>query len=308
MKNLSAIEMKLVLLKWSQKIGGVQEAASPKKFTYDSSLAMNIYSLHRMRRKEPSIAHYKTDKANQVSIFSGFGEGGFGGTGGENYVGIPERVLSIALEPHQNSRDYEKVVVKLASRLFISQDGLNGRLEQIYKTIESSGAQDKPAELFKYLGAQLDAKLFLNVDEKVIANQCEAKFCYHLLTALQEDLEEMTLRPASFVMADKTNYLAQMQEKEKTIQQLAQQVSTLSQAAPEGGLDERISQMQSDYQIIFAKMTEQIAETTEQFNMLQDSMKGLIDDLDMSLREKMDENKRLKEENARLQMQFDQQG
>jgi hypothetical protein len=295
--------MKLVLLKWNQKIGGVQEAAAPKKFTYEANLAMNIYSLHRMRRKEPSIAHYKTDKVNQVSIFSGFGEGGFGGTGGENYVGIPERVLSLSLDMNQNSRDYERVAVKLASRLFINQDGLQDRVNAILSVMEKSGKEKDSKALCKFLDAELDSRLMLATDDILLANRCEAQFCYHWIANLQEDLEEMTIRPASFAMADKTDYLQKLQEKEQIIQQLAQQVTALSQGPQESqSADERLQQLQEDYQSIFLKLTEQVAESTEQFNNLQESIKGLIDDLNVSLREKMEEVRRLKEENATLKM------
>jgi hypothetical protein len=295
--------MKLVLLKWNQKIGGVQEAAAPKKFTYDANLAMNIYSLHRMRRKEPSIAHYKTDKANQVSIFSGFGEGGYGGTGGENYVGIPERVLSVTLDLNQNSRDYERIAVKIASRLFIHQEGLQDRLNAILSVIEKSGKEKDSKTLFKFLDSELDARLMFAPEDISLANRYEAQFCYHWITNLQEDLEEMTIRPASFAMADKTDYLQKLQEKEQIIQQLAQQVTSLSQGPREDqSADERLQQLQEDYQSIFLKLTEQVAESTEQFNNLQESMKGLIDDLNVSLREKMDEVRKLKDENATLRM------
>lgn len=299
--------MKLVVLKWSQKVGGIQEFAAPKNFQYDASLCMNIYSLHRMRRKEPSLAHYKTERVNQVSIFSGFGEGGYGGTGGENYVGIPERVLSLSLEPKQNAKDYEKIALKIASRLFIDQENLARRLEATYNFIQRTGKQDDPKSLLRLINTQLDSALLLLEGQKVNANHCEAQFCFHWITTLQEDLEEMTLRPASFAIADKSSYLEKLQEKEQLIKTLAQQVASLSQSSQgKIAVDERIAQMQSDYQIIFTKMTEQIAATTEEFNMLQESMKGLVDDLNVSLRDKMEEAKKLKAENVELRMKLGQ--
>ncbi len=299
------ISMKLIVLKWSQKVGGIQEFAAPKNFQYDASLCMNIYSLHRMRRKEPSLAHYKTERVNQVSIFSGFGEGGYGGTGGENYVGIPERVLSLSLEPKQNAKDYERIAVKIASRLFIDQENLARRLEATYNFIQKTGKQDEPKALLRLVDTQLDSALLLSESQKAIANRCEAQFCFHWITTLQEDLEEMTLRPASFAMADKSSYLEKLQEKEQIIKVLAQQVAALSQSAQgKMAVDGRIAQMQSDYQVIFTKMTEQIAATTEEFNMLQESMKGLVDDLNVSLRDKMEEAKRLKAENMELRMKL----
>ncbi len=299
--------MKLVVLKWSQKVGGIQEFAAPKNHQYDASLCMNIYSLHRMRKKEPSIAHYKTEKVNQVSIFSGFGEGGYGGTGGENYVGIPERVLSLTLEPKQNAKDYERIALKIASRLFIDQESLAVRLEGVYKFIQKSGREDDPKALMKLLDTQLDSALYLTESQKVIANRCEAQFCFHWITTLQEDLEEMTIRPASFAMADKSSYLEKLKEKEEMIKALAQQVASLSQSAQgKATADERMAQMQSDYQEIFSKMTMQIAATTEEFNTLQDSMKGLVDDLNVALREKMEEAKKLKLEIMELRNKIGQ--
>ncbi len=299
--------MKLVILKWSQKVGGIQEFAVPKHHQYDASLCMNIYSLHRMRKKEPSLALYKTEKINQVSIFSGFGEGGYGGTGGENYVGIPERVLSLTLEPKQNAKDYERIAVKIASRLFIDQENLANRLDVIYNFLQKLVKQDDSKALLKHIDAQLDAALKLTEPQRIMAYHCEAQFCFFWITTLQEDLEEMTIHPASFAMAEKSNYLEKLKEKEDMIKTLAQQVAALSQSTPgKSSADERIAQMQSDYQVIFTKMTEQIAATTEEFNMLQDSMKGLVDDLNVSLRAKMDEAKKLKAENAELRMKLGQ--
>ncbi len=297
--------MKFVLLKWSQRVGGIQEFAAPKHHQYDASLCMNIYSLHRMRKKEPSLALYKTEKVNQVSIFSGFGEGGYGGTGGENYVGIPERVLSLTLEPKQNAKDYERIAVKIASRLFIDQENLANRLDAIYNFIQKSGKQDDPKALLKHIDTQLDSALRLTDLQRTLAYRCEAQFCFFWITTLQEDLEEMTIHPASFAMADKSNYLEKLKEKEDMIKALAQQVASMSQSAQgKESADQRIAQMQSDYQEIFSKMTMQIAATTEEFNMLQDSMKGLVDDLNVSLRGKMEEAKKLKAENAELKMKL----
>ncbi len=299
--------MKFVVLKWSQKVGGIQEFAFPKHHQYDASLCMNIYSLHRMRKKEPSLAHYKTEKVNQISIFSGFGEGGYGGTGGENYVGIPERVLSLTLEPKQNAKDYERIAVKIASRLFIDQENMAHRLDVMYNFIQKSGKQEDPKALLKHIDTQLDSALQLTEPQKTLAYRCEAQFCFYWITTLQEDLEEMTIRPASFAMADKSNYLEKLKEKEDMIKTLAQQVASLSQSTPgQSSADERIAQMQSDYQVIFTKMTEQIAATTEEFNMLQDSMKGLVDDLNVSLRAKMEEAKKLKLENMELRTKLGQ--
>ncbi|GAB4312085.1 MAG: hypothetical protein Kow0069_12720 [Promethearchaeota archaeon] len=306
--------LRLALIKWDQKLGGVLEATHPR-FELPANTCMNVYQLHRMRKTEPSIGHYKSeaDQINQVSVFSGFGAGGFGGTGGDSHVGVPERVLSVLLPMGARSRDYEAVAVFLLSRLLVFRpslrepDGFQNGIRKLGELLERTGLQDKPVELFRRLEATADDALRLSAEQRVEALTFENRLLRYWIADLQADLEEVTLRPASAVMDKSQQYLEELKKKEELIAQLTRQVVEFSARGAEAQAPvnedeviqqqaEQIRQMQQDYVEIFSKLTDQLNQQQEEINAISESTRALVEDLNVALREKIQEVQRLREE------------
>ncbi|MHA1733133.1 MAG: hypothetical protein ACTSU5_14390 [Promethearchaeota archaeon] len=307
--------MKLAIIAWDQKIGGVLEAAYPPDFQLTESQCMNIYGLHRMRKTEPSIAHYKSeaDGVNQVSIFSGFGKGGYGGTGGTTHVGVPEKVLSVALPIDWNSREYERVAVQLFSRVLVfkptlsNPNGFADGLKKVARVIDKTGLQGDPRELSRYLAKELDGQLGFSTEQRALALEFETKFLYYWIADLEEDIEDLSLRPASAVMDDSQRYIEELKKKEETIAALTRQVVEFTTAGSEARVDqtldeqlrekdEIIRQMQQDYIAIFSKLTEQLNQQQEEINSVSESTQAFVNDLNAALRDRIKENQELKAE------------
>lgn len=309
--------VKLAIIRWDQKVGGVLEAQYPN-FDIGDQQCMNIYSLHRMRKTEPSIAHFKVeaDKLNQLSIFSGFGEGGYGGTGGTTHVGVPERVLSIMLPMNWNTREFERVAVFLFSRVLLFRHDFASGLKGIGKVIASCKQERDPAALLAHLQERLDSALKLSPDQQIRARDFETKLLYYWIQDLKEDIEDMRLRPASTAGGGQTQKLIDdLKKKEETIAQLTKQIVEFtmqgSQAEIDTSLDEqlqqkdaRIQQMQMDYVEIFGKLTEQLNQQQEEINAISESTQAFVNDLNAALRQKIQQVQDLKEQLQHKEMEL----
>jgi molybdopterin converting factor small subunit len=301
-------KIQLIVIKWDQKQGGVQEAAYPP-IKIQSKDAMNIYNLHRTTSILPSFASVRINlengqQYNVCSFFSGFGgtsPDGFTGNYGKDKIGISEKVIGLFLPMDFKSSAYWEILMKVAARILISAIDIPKRLEKIVKCIEKSGLFEKPKELGEYLDEKLDLELTINPADQKKVFEFESKGLHYLISDLQDQIKDLTINPAATAYKDNKQRISQAQEEQQSIKDLLGQITQLSTQktiieSVDSEKDELIETMKADYIKIFGTLTDQIVQLEEELKNISESTQSLVDDLNQALAEKIARVQELEEQ------------
>jgi hypothetical protein len=276
--------LQIVIIAWSQREGGVQQHAAPS-FTLKSNHCMNIYNLHRMLQKEPSFGTFKLrterDEYNVCSFYSGFGEGGYGGNYGRHVIGVSERVIALFLPKKAVASQYDQVLMYLASRILIREDGMEARTDKIVKFINQSRLEDDPDRLFNAVEDGLDAALGLNAEDQAVANQHLVKGYRYYVLELQEQIKELKTNPAQSAMLQDNEALKNKEVEVARLREMIDQVNqqlSINQAVG-SQQNEMIDQLKADYIKIFGTLTDQIMALESELNAIKESSMQLVQDL-----------------------------
>jgi hypothetical protein len=290
----------LACILWDQKLGGVLQRAKPYMQVSDKT-AMNLYNMHRVTNVNPAFGTIKVklesgDQFNVCSFFTGYGGStspdGFTANYGKNIIGVAERVICLFLTPDVRAEDYEEVLAKIGSRIVIDVAGMNQRIDVIGDLIAKIDLIKKPDKLFEYLEKYLDSSLGLNAELNAVARFHEVKALHYMLLDKKEHIKELTINPAKTAFVRDQQKIAETEEQKKQIQLLIQQITELSMQKSmvemnDSEKDDVISTLKSDYIKIFGTLTEQIQSLQDELNGITESTQGLVNDLNVALREKI---------------------
>ncbi len=294
--------VKIIILKWDQKIGGILEHQFPK-FPFPDNQCMNIYNMHRMRSKSPGYGNLsiKLDNGESyscVTFYSGFGEGGFGANYGENVIGTSERVIALFLDKGFNPPDYEEILAIIAAHVLADSEKIGESLEKIGKFINSTRLLAKPKELYNKLNSDLAKEMALSPEQQLKVKELELKANKARINDLKELIQELRINPAKMAFCDDSD---RMIENEKKIKALNAQIAALTaqkQMSESIGAqkEDLLQQLKNDYIVIFGTLTNQINLLENELMQIKNSTQSLVQDLNTILAEKIAENEALKKE------------
>ncbi len=230
---MMANKIELVLIKWDQKLGGVQEGCFPQ-IQLQSKDAMNIYNLHRSTSVFPGFASVRLSlengqQYNVCRFLSGFGgtsPDGFTGNYGKNIIGISEKVVGLFLPMDFKSADYWEILMRIASRVLVSPSDFSKRVEKIVRCIEKSNLFDKPEELLEYLSTKLDTEMGLNPADQRKALDLEVKGLHYLALDLKDQVKDLTINPAGKAFVADQQRISQAKEEQENIRTLLDQITS----------------------------------------------------------------------------------
>jgi hypothetical protein len=300
----------LIVIKWDQKAGGMQEYTYPR-FTMRGQDCMNIYQMHRVSagNKAAAIPNFGNLKVradsgeyfNIVSFFSGFGgtsPDGFTGNYGKETVGISEKVIGLLIPNDAKAQEYEEVLAKISARILIDIPNMDKRVQGIGALIEKSGLIKKPAELMTYLDSNMDRQLGLSKEDQITAFRNEAKALHYMLVDKLALIKELSINPAGMAYSRDAGRIADAQAQKNQLQAMINQITqqkAISEAVGQAK-DEEIAQLKEDYIKIFGTLTDQILQLESEIKGISESTQSLLQDLNVALAEKIAANQRLEEE------------
>ena len=300
--SFSNTNVKIIILKWDQKLGGVLEYQYPK-FEFPDNQCMNIYNMHRMRSKAPGYGNLsiKLDNGTAyscVTFYSGFGEGGFGANYGEHVIGISERVIALFLDKGLNPSDYEEILACIAAYILMDSENIGTRLEKIGAFINSTRLLSKPKELYSKLSSELPKELDLTSDQQIIMKDLELKANKARINDLKDRVQELRINPAKNAYCEESD---RMIEYEKRIKALNMQIAALTaqkqmSESIVAQKEDLLQQLRNDYVATFGTLTNQINLLENELMQIKESTQGLVNDLNSVLAEKIAKNEALKKE------------
>ena len=214
----------IAVIAWDQKEGGILEAVQPK-LRLTSKTTMNIYNMHRIRRTGPSYGAIRLklnngERYNVLTFFTGYGGStspdGFTGNYGCEF-GVAERVLAMFLPMDVKSSEYEEVIARLGSRIFLEEEGIEDRVKICGDLVKNSGSIKKADGIFKILESHLDRKLGLSTEDKCLAFEYESKALRYLVEEKLDTIQDLRINPAQSAASFDQKKIADAEEKEKEI-------------------------------------------------------------------------------------------
>lgn len=288
--------LKIAILRWDQKTGGVIEFLYPK-FTIQDNHVMNIYNMHRMRSKTPGFGNLSIKLDNNesfscITFYSGFGEGGFGGNYGDHVIGISEKVVVLFLDKSLNAKEYEETLSILSSFLLIDQENLNDRLQKIGKIINDSKTVNDPANLNKMLYESLPSKLKLSSEQLLHVKEIEVMISKAYINDLKELIKDLRVNPVSSAFSNQKDHMVEYDKRIKTLTEQIQKLTVQKEisATIDTQKDEIIEDLKKDYVVIFGTLTDQIQALDNELKEIQISTQSFVNDLNKALADKIAEN------------------
>ena len=200
---------------------------------------------------------------------------------------------------------YDEALIKITSRVVLEPEVMHRKVDTIAGMIKKAEIIRDPVRLYGYLEKYLDQTLGLTDAQEAVAWSHEVKALHYLLGDKKEHIHELTINPAKTAYVCDQKRLADAEEQKKQIQDLIQQVTSLSAEKEmietiDDQKDMVIDQLKEDYKKIFGTLTGQIQLLENEINGITESTQGLVNDLNTALANKINEIDELKAEIKRL--------
>ncbi len=299
-----------------QKTIGDKALSSDDDFVLTSATETKLINIHKISLPtQPNFRNFRLvlESGKKYSIISFY-------TGtNTNFIGAPERILSLFLSGSAKVSNYDEVLAFIASRIFYDENKrkIGDRIKLINECVKKSTKIMQYSPLYDYLELNLDKKLGLFTSEITKANLIKLRTLHFVIKNNKKMINNLTIKPAITAYANSAAKIRLAKDHQLEIKTLINKLESAQIKQFEGvktnytGTEDEkdllinkqgmaISELKSDTKIIIGKLMDEINSLDEEIKEISEGTEGLIDELNSGMRDKIAKIMELEEELMKL--------